>query len=119
VSSFVIATTTANFTDRRRGSMQVAGDLEKLTLGITVTNATDWTTLESLVTTKYHLHIPLSGNTILDIVRGLGVGTLTITGLGSASAILTSLKRDTYLKGTTTQGLAEFLVTTAWTGLVM
>jgi len=116
VATFVIDVTTATFGAMYRGASQGAGDLETLTLGVALVDETAWRTLESLVTTKYHVHVPMSGNPIVDVVRGPGEGMLTISGgvLTTVTAILTSLRRDTYTRNTRTVGSAQFLLTSTW-----
>jgi len=111
MASFTITPTTAIFGAVMRGSRQQAGDLQQLTLTITYWDASEWANLLSLVTTKYHVHSPIGGEPIVDIVRGPGEGDLVIAGLGSTTAILTSLERSTYLPYNRSQGSASFLVT--------
>jgi len=112
VATFVIGATTATFHATIVSSEDSAGDLERLNLSIHVDNDTAWLTLFSLVTTKYHVHVPLGGsNVIVDIVRGPGAGTLAIDGLGSTSGILTTLSRPTYLPNGRSLGSATFLIT--------
>lgn len=114
MATFIIGGTTATFTDVRRGTSQESGDIEKLSIKVTIASQAEWVNLLSLVTTKYHVHVPLGGTPILDIVNGPGEGTLTIPGLGSATAVLISAKRNDYLR-TVTQGQADFLIKTVWT----
>jgi hypothetical protein len=113
MASFTIDTTEAIFGAAIRGSRQQAGDLQQLTLTITFWETSEWATLLSLVTQKYHVHSPLAGEPVIDIVRGPGEGVLVIDGLGSTSAILTTLDRSTYLPYGRSQGTAGFLVTGA------
>jgi hypothetical protein len=111
MASFTIDPTVAVFGAVIRSSRQQAGDLQQLTVTITFWDVSEWATLLSLVTTKYHVHSPLGGEPLVDIVRGPGVGDLVIDGLGSTSAILTSLERSTYLPYDRSQGSGTFLVT--------
>lgn len=113
MASFTIDPTSAIFGAVMRGSRQQAGDLQQLTLTITYWDAAEWSMLLSLVTTKYHVHSPIGGEPLVDIVRGPGEGELVIDGLGSTTAILTSLERATYLPYDRSQGSAAFLVTGA------
>lgn len=114
-STFTIGGTTATFNATIIGSQQESGDLEHLTLAVVLPDQPEWVDFLSLVTTKYHVHAPMSGNAILDIVRGLGIGTLTISGLGATSALLVGLRRTRYLRANKSLATAEFLVTAAWT----
>jgi hypothetical protein len=116
MATFVISATTATFGAMIRGASQGAGDLETLSVGVHLADETAWRTLESLVTTKYHVHVPMSGTPIVDVVRGPGAGTLTISGgvLTTATAILIVLRRDTYTRNTRTTGSAQFLLTSTW-----
>jgi hypothetical protein len=75
--------------------------------------STEWTPLLSLVTTKYGIHTPLTGPSIIDVVIGPGQGTL-VCGLGTTTAILTSLKETQYLTHGRRLASATFLVTGAW-----
>lgn len=111
MASFSIDTTEAIFGAAIRGSRQQSGDLQQLTLTITFWETSEWATLLSLVTPKYHVHSPLAGDAVIDIVRGPGAGELVIDGLGSTTAILTTLERSTYLPYGRSQGTASFLVT--------
>lgn len=113
MASFTITPTTAVFGAVMRGSRQQAGDLQQLTVTVTYWDVSEWAALLSLVTTKYHVHAPLGGDCVVDVVRGPGAGTLVIAGLGSTTAILTSLERSTYLPYARSQGTAGFLVTGA------
>lgn len=114
MATFTIGAVVATFDDVLRGTSQEAGDLERLTLGMLIT-APEWADLLSLVTTKYHVHVPLSGNIILDIVRGPGTGALVVPGLGSTTALLVGLRRGTYLPSVRSLPTADFLITAAWT----
>lgn len=111
MASFTITPTTAIFGAVIRGSRQEAGDLQRLTVTVTYWDVSEWANLLSLVTTKYHVHAPVGGDVVLDIVRGPGAGELVIDGLGSTTAILTNLERSTYLPYARSQGSANFLVT--------
>jgi hypothetical protein len=113
MASFTIDTTEAIFGAVIRGSRQQAGDLQQLTVTITYWDVEEWATLLGLVTSKYHVHSPLGGDPLVDIVRGPGEGELVIDGLGSTSAILTALERGTYLPYDRSQGSGTFLVTGA------
>jgi len=107
----VVATTTAIFGAVMRGSRQEAGGLQRLTLTVTLWDVEEWLTLQSLVTSKYHVHEPLGGVPVVDVVIGPGEGALVIDGLGSTSAILTALDRSSYLPYLRSQGTAAFLIT--------
>jgi hypothetical protein len=111
VASFTIGATEAIFGANIRGSRQESGDLQRLTLTVTLWDATEWTTLRDLVTSKHHVHATLGGDPIVDVVRGPGAGTLVVDTLGETSAILISLERSTYLPYARSQGTAVFLVT--------
>lgn len=119
MSTFTVTTGTppatvtivATFQSTINGSRHEAGDLERLTLGILLDDNAEWETLLSLVTTKYHVHAPFAGEAILDIVRGPGVGSLVVDGLGTTDALLISLDRPTYLPASRSMGSAVFLVT--------
>lgn len=118
MATFVVSATTATFGAVIRGSSQEAGDLERLTVGVSLTDAAAWATLQSLVTTKYHVHVPMSSTPRIDVVRGVGEGTLTVSGLqGSAThatAVLVALARNTFARGQRSVGTAQFLITGAW-----
>lgn len=94
-----------------RGSRQEIGDLQRLTLTVTLWEGSEWTTLRDLMTSKYHVHSPLGGDAVVDVVRGPGAGTLVIDALGETEAILVSLERSTYLPYDRSQGTAVFLIT--------
>ena len=111
MATFTIGATTATFTATINGSSQEAGDLERVTVTALVADTTNWGSLFSLVTTKYHVHVPLGGNVVVDIARGPGTGTLVIAGLGTATAILVELRRTQYLPGGKTLAQATFLLT--------
>lgn len=64
-----------------------------------------------MVTTKVHVHVPLGGGVVIDVVRGPGADTLVVDGLGTTTAIMTSLERSTYLPNGRATGTAVFLVT--------
>src|SRR5213596_1999155 len=111
MASFTIDPTAAIFGAVMRGSRQAAGDLQQLTLTITYWDVSEWDNLLSLVTTKYHVHAPLGGSPLVDVVIGPGAGDLVIDGLAATTAILTALERSTYLPYERSQGSATFLVT--------
>jgi hypothetical protein len=112
MATFTIDATTATFTATIANSQDEAGDLERLSLSIYVDNEIDWGALYALVTTKYHVHVPIGGSdVVVDIARGLGVGTLTVDGLMTASAILVALSRSRWLPGSRMTGTAQFLIT--------
>ena len=113
MASFTIDPTTAIFGAVIRGSRQQAGELQQLTVTVTYWDVAEWSNLLGLVTTKYHVHSPIGGEPLVDIVRGPGAGDLVIDGLGSTQAILTSLERSTYLPYNRSQGSAVFLITGA------
>ena len=111
MASFTIDTTSAIFGANVAGSRQMIGDLQQFTCAVTLWDASAWMTLQSLVTPKYHVHAPLGGSPLVDIVTGAGEGTLVIAGLGSTTAILTNLERAAYLPYNRSQGTATFLIT--------
>lgn len=98
-----------------RGSQQEAGDVERVTFTVSLPNAQEWADMLSLVTTKYHVHAPLGGSAVIDVVRGPGAGALVVSGLGSTTAILVALRRTLYLPSSKSQGTADFLITAVWT----
>lgn len=107
--SFTIGATAATFKDRISGSDLGSGDPQPLTLSMLL-ESTEWAPLFSLVTTKYGIHIPLTGPSVVDVVIGPGPGAL-ICGLGTTTAILTSLKQTQYLSGGRKICTAAFLIT--------
>lgn len=111
MASFTIDATTAIFGAVIRGSRQQAGDLQTLTVTITYWDVEEWASLLSLVTSKYHVHSPIGGDCVVDVVRGPGAGDLVIEDLGATTAILTALERSTYLPYARSQGSGTFLVT--------
>ena len=111
MSTFVIGSTTATFKSTIQQAHQTIGDLQEFVFGVYLTTQSDWLTLQTLVTTKYHVHVPLGGVCVVDVVRGPGAGTLAIDGLGSTSGILTTLSRPTYLPNGRSLGSATFLIT--------
>jgi hypothetical protein len=113
MSSFQVSSTTASFRSTINGSRQATGDLQEFTLGILMNAQSDWLTLQSLATTMYHVHVPLGGAVVVDVVRGVGAGTLVIDNLGTTNAILTRVERPTYLPAGKSMGSATFLVTGA------
>src|SRR5262249_34464212 len=68
MASFTVASTAAVFGAAIRGSRQEIGDLQRLTLTVTLWDSDEWMTLQTLVTSKYHVHAPLGGDVRLDIV---------------------------------------------------
>jgi hypothetical protein len=111
MASFQIDTTTAVFGARIDGSRQTIGDLQQFTCAITLWDTTEWSDMQSLVTTKYSVHVPLGGAAVIDVVNGPGEGDLVIAGLGSTTAILINLERSSYLPYNRSQGTATFLIT--------
>jgi hypothetical protein len=111
MSSFQVSASTATFRSTIRGSRQSSGDLPEFTLSLLMAAQSDWLTLQSLVTTKYAVHVPLGGTPIVDVVNGPGAGTLVIDNLGTTTAILTRVERPTYLPNAKSMGTATFLVT--------
>jgi hypothetical protein len=111
MASFQIGATTAIFGANITGSRQTTGDLQQFTCAVTFWDVSEWMTFQGLVTTKYHIHAPLGGSPVVDVVNGAGEGDLVITGIGSTTAILTSLERSNYLPYDRSQGTATFLVT--------
>ena len=111
MSTFTVSATTATFNSTINGSRQTIGDLQEFTLGVLVPSQSGWVTLQGLITSKYHVHVPIGGTPVVDVVRGSGAGTLVITGLGTTTAIMTNLERLTYLPNEKAVGTATFLVT--------
>ncbi|HKE95939.1 MAG TPA: hypothetical protein VKB34_16645 [Povalibacter sp.] len=111
MASFTIGATAAIFGANIMGSRQTMGDLQQFTCSVTFWDVDEWTTFQSLITTKYSVHVPLGGDPVVDIVNGPGEGELVIAGLGSTTAILTSLERSSYLPYDRSQGTATFLIT--------
>lgn len=112
MSTFVIGSTTATFRSTIQSARQTIGDLQEFIFGVYLTTQADWLTLQTLVTTKYHVHVPIGGGSVVvDIVRGPGVGNLSIDGLGASAGILTTLSRPTYLPNGRSTGSATFLIT--------
>jgi len=112
MSTFVIGSTTATFKSTIQQARQSIGDLQEFVFGVYLASQSDWLTLQTLVTTKYHVHVPLGGDAIvIDVVRGPGAGSLVIDGLGSTAGILTTLSRPTYLPNGRSVGSATFLIT--------
>ena len=111
-ATFTIAPNTATFHALIRGSTQEIGDLQRITLGIYLDDPLTWPSLWPMVTTKYHVHSPLGADVVIDIVRGPGIGYLTVGGLGEGFAILVELRRDQWLPTPGhTMGSAGFLIT--------
>jgi len=118
VATSTIGGTVATFSARIAGSQDEAGDLEQITFATHVASAAEWADLVSLVTTKYHVHVPLdpTADPIIDIVRGPGEGTLVVAGFGSASAILVAARQSAFVRSAAAAGgTAVFLLTSAWT----
>lgn len=114
MATFTIGGTVGTFTATIVGSEQAAGDLERLVVNALVPSAAEWTDLLSLVTTKYHVHVPLGGDVVIDVARGAGAGALVISGLGTTTALLVELRRTQYLAGGKSLAQATFLLTAAW-----
>lgn len=110
MSSFQIDATTVTFRSTIGGSRQSIGDMPEFTVGVLMDAQSDWLTFQTLVTTKYHVHAPLGGVVVVDVVRGPGQGVLVIDNLGTTDAILTGLDRPTYLPNGMSMGSATFLV---------
>lgn len=88
------------------------GDNERLDLAIHWDTDADSRTLFGLITTKYHVHTPLSSSTnVIDIAKGAGVGTLVVSGLMSAHALLVDVRRNRWARNGHELGSATFLVT--------
>lgn len=103
--------TIATFRSSIRGSRQEVGDLQNFRVGVVLDSSADWLVMQSLVTTKYHVHSPLAGTCVIDVVRGAGEGYVVIDGLGESNALLVALERSTYLPHDRAIGTAEFLIT--------
>lgn len=114
MATFAIGGTTATFTATIRGSGQESPEPERVTISAIFADATEWNDAVSLITSKYHVHLPLGGNAVIDVARGLGVGTLTISGLGTTSALLVDLRATGYLPGAKRQATMTFIRTAAW-----
>lgn len=111
-ATFTITPNTATFHALIQGSSQATGDLQRLTLAVYLDDPLTWPTLLPMVTTKYHVHSPVGADVVIDIVRGPGVGTLTVDAFGTGLALLVDLRRDRWLPtGGRTMGSADFLVT--------
>jgi hypothetical protein len=118
LATFVITTTgggTATFIDRVAGSSQSAGVLPRFVLTGLVADEAAWRAYLALVTTEYSVRSPYAGLPIVDIKRGPGEGTLTMS-YGAASAILIDLRRTQYLNNAGRSLVeATFLITSTWT----
>lgn len=114
-STFTVGGTVCTFQAVSVGASQGAGDVERFRVVMLLASQQEWLDAVALTTTKYHIHAPLGGNIVLDVARGLGVGVLVISGLGSTSAILTELERTRYLPGAKSMATATFLLTAVWT----
>ena len=111
-ATFAIAPTTATFNATIVNSQDEAGDLEQVTLSFYISSEAEWANLFTLVTTKYHVHVPLSGSVpVIDVARGPGVGTLTVPNLMTAHALLVALRRSQWLPAEGMTGTADFLIT--------
>lgn len=115
VSTFTISATAATFNATINGSNQDAPEPEKLTLGALFGSQAEWDDAVSLVTSKYHVHLPLGGNAVVDVVRGPGAGALVVSGLGSTTALLVGLQRNRYLPGGKSIATMTFIRTAVWT----
>jgi hypothetical protein len=112
VATFTVDGTTATFHATIVSSDDSAGDLERLSLSLHWDTDGDWSTLYTLVTTKYHVHVPISGSAVVvDVAKGAGVGTLVISGLMSAHALLVDLRRNRWVRNGRELGSGTFLVT--------
>ena len=112
MATFTIDPTTATFRATITNSQDDAGDLERVSLSVYIDSEQEWSNLYTLVSTKYHVHVPLSGSDpVVDVARGRGVGTLTVPGLMTAQALLISLRRSQWLPAEGMTGSAEFLIT--------
>lgn len=111
-ATFTVGATAAIFRGIIAGSQDEAGDLERVSLQIFWDTDADWSTLFTLVTTKYHVHVPVSGaDLVIDVARGPGEGVLDVPGLMSAHALLVALRRNRWLPADQRMGQADFLVT--------
>jgi hypothetical protein len=112
VATFVIGATTATFHATIVQSTDTMADNERLDLSILWDTDADCRTLFGLITTKYHVHTPLSSATnVIDIAKGAGVGTLTVSGLMTAHALLVDCRRTRWVRNGRELGSATFLVT--------
>lgn len=111
-ATFVVGATTATFHATISGSQDEAGDLERMTLGLHFDADADWSILFTLVTTKYHIHVPVSGTTIVvDVARGPGAGTLTVPSLITCHALLVDLHRSRWARAGKILGQGTWLIT--------
>lgn len=111
-ATFTVGATTATFGATITSSDDSAGDLERLSLSMHFYSDADWSTLFTLATTKYHVHVPISGAAVIvDVAKGAGIGTLTIPGLMTASALLVDLHRNRWTAAGHELGSATFLIT--------
>jgi len=113
MSTFTIGGMVSTFRDRIQGSSQGVADIWELTLSVLLPDEPNWITMLSQVTTKHGIHVPLGGQAIIDVVNGPGSGTL-VCGLGTTTAILTSLNRNEYLPRHQSLATAQFLILDAW-----
>lgn len=114
LSTFTIGGTVCTFQATIVGSSQEAGDVERLVVTMVLASAQEWLDGVALTTTKYHVHVPLGGNIVLDVVRGAGAGALVLSGIGSTTALLVELRRQQYLPGAKSIATGTFLLTAAW-----
>lgn len=113
-STFTISATTATFSATIPGSSQEITEAERLQIVVLFSNETAWRDAVSLLTPRYHVHVPMSGNVVVDVGRGPGAGTLVISGIGTTTAILIELRRIRYLPNGRSIANATFLLTAAW-----
>jgi hypothetical protein len=112
-ATFSIPPTLVTFGATIQGSRQEIGDLQRLTLGIHIEDETEWINMQTMVTSQYHVHAPLGGDLVIDIVRGPGIGYLIVDNLNEGGAILIDLQRSSYAPNAHTFGSATFLITAA------
>ena len=114
LSTFTIGGTVASFTAHINGASQEAPEPERLVVGAMFADATEWNDAVSLITSKYHVHLPLGGNAVIDVARGLGVGTLVLSGLGTTSALLVDVRATDWSRSPRRMGTMTFIRTAAW-----
>jgi hypothetical protein len=114
LSTFTIGGTVCTFQATINGSSQDAPEPEKFVCTAYFSTVAEWTDAVTLVTSKYHVHLPLGGNAIIDVVRGLGVGALVLSGIGSTSALLVGLTRNRYLSSGRSFATMTFIRTAVW-----
>jgi hypothetical protein len=112
-ATFTVGGTVATFVATVNGYRQdTQDDLPRLQVGAFYRDASEWDTLQSLVTSSYAIHSPIGGDiVVLDIVRGAGQGTLSVDNLGAWFAVLIDVQRTTYLPNDQAVGSATFLLT--------